>query len=99
MLTLVIFVLMLLDYIFTKAGMQGQFITEGNGIMNWLMLLPFEVGFPVRIIMSILFCIPIYIAYEKRLKIYKVACSVVIPYLSIVMSMHFYWISVVVRGY
>lgn len=97
--TLVIFTLMLLDYVFTKVGIQGQIITEGNPIMNWLMLLPFEVGFPVRIIMSILFCVPIYIAYEKGLKIYKIACLVVLPYLSVVMSLHIYWVCLVLRGY
>jgi hypothetical protein len=89
---IVLFILMIGDYLLTKWGISIGFITEGNGLMSWLMNLPITYGLLVKLALSIILLIPLVIAGKSAKKLQKAALYISFAAYSIVFALHGYWI-------
>lgn len=88
--TLLIF--MQLDYILTKIGVDVGFITGGNGLMGWLIDLPYASGIFVRFCMAIILCGLIYYIKTKNNGYYRSIMEVAAICYGFVYLCHFAWI-------
>lgn len=96
-----LFLLMMLDYALTMYGIGTGFIEEGNGLMCWLVNMPWQYGVVVKTAMSVLLLTPLYIAKKKEVSLYRTALIIVLLAYAWVFSLHIYWITMylgVVRG-
>jgi hypothetical protein len=89
---ILLFVLMLGDYLLTYFGMRAGFIMEGNGLMRWLMDLPLWDGLFVKIGISLLLLVPFVWARTQRKRIYNYALYIIFAAYGIIYIMHGYWI-------
>lgn len=92
----ILFSLMILDFILTSIGISLGVIIEGNFLMGWLMALPFAAGLLVKTGMSIILLTPIYYAKLKNKRIYKVALWTAFIAYGIIMVMHALWIALII---
>jgi hypothetical protein len=88
----VLFFLMIGDYLLTYWGIHLGIIQEGNGLMTWLMNLPIEYGIMAKIVISGLLLFPIILAKNRRKKIYKYALGIAYCAYFVIFAMHGYWI-------
>jgi hypothetical protein len=89
---ILLFILMMADYLLTYWGIHIGFVSEGNGLMRWLMELPFVYGFLAKIIMSGLLLFPVLLARNHRKKIYKYALYIIFAAYGITFALHGYWV-------
>jgi ABC-type sugar transport system permease subunit len=87
-----LFIMMLLDYCLTKYGIYLGFVTEGNFLMKWLMVMPFCLGLPIKIIISTMLCIPLELSRKHGDRIYKYAMVIAYIVYTFVFACHLYWI-------
>jgi len=87
-----LFILMMLDYALTMIGISTGFIQEGNGLMCWLVAMPWQYGVVVKASMSVLLLTPLYIAKKKEVPLYRTALIIVLIAYACVFTMHIYWI-------
>lgn len=92
-----LFILMMLDYALTMIGIEIGFIVEGNGLMCWLVNMPWQYGVVVKAVMSVLLLTPLYIAKKKEVALYKTALIIVLLAYAWVFSLHIYWIEQYLR--
>jgi hypothetical protein len=88
-----LFILMMLDYALTMIGIGTGFIEEGNGLMCWLVNMPWYYGVVVKAAMSVLLLTPLYIAKQKQVPLYRTALIIVLIAYACVFTMHIYWIT------
>ena len=88
----IIFCLMIIDYLLTKVGIFLGLIIEGNALMVWLMSLPFVIGFLVRVLMAVGLLAPIYLVYGVNRNLYKIAVLIAMLANLFAMLMHMLWI-------
>jgi len=87
-----LFILMMLDYALTMYGISTGLIEEGNGLMCWLVNMPWQYGVVVKTAMSVLLLTPLYIAKKKEVPLYRTALIIVLIAYACVFTMHIYWI-------
>ena len=88
-----LFILMMLDYALTMIGIDIGIIVEGNGLMCWLVSMPWQYGVVVKTAMSVLLLTPLYIAKKKQVPLYRTALIIVLIAYACVFTMHIYWIT------
>ena len=84
--------LMMGDYLLTYWGMSMGYVTEGNGIMRWLMQLPLVDGLVVKTFISAVLLVPIALAGRTNRKLQRVACYIVLGAYTILYVWHGCWI-------
>ena len=89
---IVLFVLMIVDYLLTYFGMRSGFITEGNILMQWLMNMPISYGILVKIALSVILLIPLIIAGKRAKKLQIIALYISFTAYVYVFAMHGVWI-------
>ena len=92
-----LFILMMLDYALTMIGISTGFIVEGNGLMYWLVSMPWQYGVVAKASMSVLLLTPLYIAKRKEVPLYRTALIIVLLAYAWVFTMHIYWITMYLK--
>jgi hypothetical protein len=92
---IIIYLIMLADYALTKIGMQIGMVTEGNGLMQWLVNLPIGYGIVIRALMCFMLLIPIHLVKRNNKRLYIAAVSIALTANIIVLAMHCVWIAMI----
>ena len=91
-LNIVLFCIMMIDYILTYIGLDKGVIAEGNKFMVWLFNLDFKEGFIIRIILTtVIVGICVYIK-EVEHKWYKYLIGTGLMSNLFIFILHFNWI-------
>ena len=88
----IIFLLIIVDYIFTYIGIQKLIITEANPLMGWLFTCNFEQGLIIRVVMAVILLVPFYMCKKHNIMFYKKSVLCVIIIYIPVMILHARWV-------
>lgn len=88
-----LFLMMIIDFIFTFIGINiYEIIEEGNILLIWLFKMPFPISFLIRIGFSLLLIYLCEYIYESNYKYYKQFIYFAIGINTCVILIHFKWI-------
>lgn len=89
---LLLFVLMLIDFLLTYIGVSIGVIKEGNPLIAWSFNLPYWQSIGVRLISVLLVFIPLLILYRMNPNVYKKVLILAYIVNFIIIIIHLYWI-------